>query len=268
MTRYRFLNTGALAALMIGLIATALPAQAQERENRRGEWSQRGNAERAERRAGGQRGEWRQQRQDQGREQDRRFDRSSARAQAEARAQAARNYGADRRGSYGATTRSERREDARESRQDYRQGYRAGQREDWRDDREDRQRAYARGYRAGDRSDDWRGGHYGRDNDRWDRRGWRSDNRYDWYRYRAANRSLFSPGRYYAPYRGYSYSRLGIGIRLGSPFYSNRYWINDPWRYRLPSAYGPYRWIRYYDDAVLVNVYSGEVADVIHNFFW
>ena len=111
-------------------------------------------------------------------------------------------------------------------------------------------------------------GRWGQNQGRWDNRSWRSDNRYDWYRYRASNRSLFSLGRYYAPYRGYSYSRVGIGVRLGSPFYANRYWINDPWRYRLPEVYGPYRWVRYYDDALLVDVYSGEVVDVINDFFW
>src|SRR5205085_2000176 len=44
----------------------------------------------------------------------------------------------------------------------------------------------------------------------WDRN-WRNDNRYDWQRYRYANRSLFSSGRYYAPYRNYRYNRLSIG---------------------------------------------------------
>lgn len=193
------------------------------------------------------------------------------------------DYGAAARGDYGATTRAERREDGRESRQDfrqgyragqvadgrsdrdaYRQGYRSGQREDWRDDRRDNRQSYARGYRDGDRSDN----RYGRDFRRWDNRGWRNDNRYDWHRYRSANRSIFSIGRYYAPYRSYSYSRLNIGFRLGSLFYSNRYWINDPWHYRLPPAYGPYRWVRYYDDALLVDIYTGEVVDVIHNLFW
>jgi len=116
---------------------------------------------------------------------------------------------------------------------------------------------------------DWRGdSRWGQDHPRWDNRGWRSDNRYDWYRHRASNRSLFSLGRYYAPHRGYSYSRIGIGFRLGSPFYSNRYWIDDPWQYRLPDVYGPYRWVRYYDDALLVDIYSGEVVDAIHDFFW
>ena len=79
---------------------------------------------------------------------------------------------------------------------------------------------------------------------------------------------MFRLGAYYSPYRNYSYRRLSIGFFLDSLFYSNRYWINDPWRYRLPEVYGPYRWVRYYDDALLVDVYSGEVVDVIHDFFW
>ena len=116
-----------------------------------------------------------------------------------------------------------------------------------------------------DRRDNYR---WGRDYPRWDHRGWRNDNRYDWYSYRAANHGLFNLGRYYAPHRGYSYSRINIGFRLGSPFYASRYWIGDPWRYRLPDVYGPYRWVRYYDDALLVDIYSGEVVDVVYNFFW
>ena len=44
--------------------------------------------------------------------------------------------------------------------------------------------------------------------------------------------------------------------------------ISDPWTYRLPEVYGPYRWIRYYDDVLLVNTYTGEVVDVVHNFFY
>jgi Ni/Co efflux regulator RcnB len=51
-------------------------------------------------------------------------------------------------------------------------------------------------------------------------------------------------------------------------FYSERYWINDPWQYRLPDVYGPYRWVRYYEDALLVDVTTGQVVDVIENFFW
>ena len=106
-----------------------------------------------------------------------------------------------------------------------------------------------------------------RDNDRWDR-GWRSDRRYDWRGHRERYRSYYRPGRYYAPYRHDRYRRFSIGIYLGSPFYSNRYWITDPWYYRLPPARGPYRWVRYYDDVLLIDIRNGYVVDVIHDFFW
>jgi hypothetical protein len=99
-------------------------------------------------------------------------------------------------------------------------------------------------------------------------RNWRNDNRYDWQRYRYSNRNLFRSGGYYAPYRGYSYNRLNIGFILDSLFYSNRYWLNDPFQYRLPAAPYGTQWVRYYDDVVLVDVYTGEVLDVIYDFFW
>jgi hypothetical protein len=112
---------------------------------------------------------------------------------------------------------------------------------------------------------DWRAGN---GNHRQWNRNWRSDNRYDWQRYRSANRSRYHIGRYYAPYRNYSYRRLSVGFYLDSLFFGSNYWINDPYQYRLPEVYGPYRWVRYYDDVLLVNVYTGEVVDVIYDFFW
>ncbi len=103
--------------------------------------------------------------------------------------------------------------------------------------------------------------------DRWNNN-WRNDRRYDWRGHRNTNRNYYSPGRYYSPYRGRSYSRLNIGFYLGSGYYGSRYWINDPWQYRLPAAYGPYRWVRYYDDVILIDIRNGRVVDVIHDFFW
>jgi Ni/Co efflux regulator RcnB len=38
--------------------------------------------------------------------------------------------------------------------------------------------------------------------------------------------------------------------------------------YNLPYAPWPYRWVRYYNDAVLVNTFTGEVVDVAYDFFW
>jgi len=96
---------------------------------------------------------------------------------------------------------------------------------------------------------------------------WRRDHRYDWRNYRTRHRSLFRLGRYHDPY-GWGYRRFSIGFSLGSGYYGSNYWLDDPWMYRLPPAYGPYRWVRYYDDALLVNIYTGQVVDVLHNFFW
>lgn len=97
---------------------------------------------------------------------------------------------------------------------------------------------------------------------------WRNDRRYDWRSYRDQNRNYYRPGRYYSPYRDRNYSRISIGFSLGSGYYGSRYWINDPWHYRLPAAYGPYRWVRYYDDVLLVDLRNGRVVDVIRDFFW
>ncbi len=119
------------------------------------------------------------------------------------------------------------------------------------------------------------------DNRRWDgnrwnnggreynwNRGWRNDRRYDWYGYRNRYRNYFYAPRYYNPYGyGYGYSRFSIGVYLDSLFYSNRYWLNDPGYYRLPAAPYGARWVRYYDDVLLVDIDSGYVIDVIHDFF-
>ena len=96
---------------------------------------------------------------------------------------------------------------------------------------------------------------------------WRRDHRYDWRSYRNSHRSLFRIGSYYDPY-GWGYRRFSIGFNLWPSYYGSNFWMNDPWQYRLPPAYGPYRWVRYYDDALLVNIYNGQVVDVLYNFFW
>ena len=106
----------------------------------------------------------------------------------------------------------------------------------------------------------------GRTSQRWVR-DWRNDNRYDWRRHRDRNRTTFRLGFYYDPF-GYSYRRYGLGSYLYPNYYQSNFWINDPWQYRLPPAYGPYRWVRYYNDALLIDTWTGEVVDVIYGFFW
>ena len=120
----------------------------------------------------------------------------------------------------------------------------------------------------GDRDRDRDGRDWSRHDD--DRRwsgDWRHDRRYNWSHHRNRYGSLYRLGRYYDPY-GWGYRRWSIGFSLWPSYYGSNYWLNDPWMYRLPPAYGPYRWVRYYDDALLVDIYTGMVVDVIHNFFW
>ncbi|KQS04564.1 hypothetical protein ASG11_10125 [Sphingomonas sp. Leaf357] len=129
-----------------------------------------------------------------------------------------------------------------------------------------------------DRGNDWRGnagrndnrfaGRGGNDRGAWNRN-WRGDTRYDWSRRRQYDRNAFHLPRYYAP-RGwnYGYRRFSIGLTLNAGLFANNYWIDDPYGYGLPEAYGPYRWVRYYNDALLVDIYSGEVVDTVYDIFW
>ncbi len=99
--------------------------------------------------------------------------------------------------------------------------------------------------------------------------GWRNDRRYDWQGWRNSHRDNYRVGQYRVPY-GYhgGYHRWGIGVRIDPIFFGQDYWIDNPDYYRLPPAYDDYRWVRYYNDALLIDVYSGTVVDEIPDFFW
>lgn len=280
--RIKFFTGGALAALAAALALTAVPAEAREAQQRQNQGQyQQSRADNGQRawRSGGresarqqrvapqalQQRSWTPQAQPQ---QQRSWTRPERPQQAQQQ-----QRGWAQRGNWSDPARQQQQQlRAPESRQTERWG--------GNDQRTERNRTYAdrdrnATYRNGDRdwrdnrnrttTRNWRDGN--RDGRSWDRN-WRGNNQYDWQRYRSTNRNAYRIGRYYSPYRNYSYRRLSIGVGLDSLFYSNRYWISDPWQYRLPEAYGPYRWVRYYNDALLVDIYSGEVVDVIYDFFW
>ena len=166
--------------------------------------------------------------------------------------------------------RREVRQDQREVNRDLRHGDYGEARRDTRELRSDRRDL------RGDRRD-WREDHRGD----WRRPGfvdpvwshrawsrdWRNNHAYDWRANRDFNRSIFSLPAYVWP-RGFSYRRFSVGVRIAPLFYSQRYWIVDPWRYRLPYASGGQRWVRYGDDVLLIDIRRGIVLDVIPNFFW
>ena len=87
----------------------------------------------------------------------------------------------------------------------------------------------------------------------------------DWRDYRQRNRALYAGGNWRAPF---GYSAFRPGVRIGQPYYAQRYWIADPYRYRLPRAAGFQRWVRHYDDLLLVDTRRGVVLDVIRGFYF
>lgn len=136
------------------------------------------------------------------------------------------------------------RRDVREERRELRDAYRRGDRRDIR--REQRDVRDARRELREDRRD------Y-----RWGRNDWR-----DW---RGRNRALYARGNWRAPFR---YNQWRPGARIAPTYYGRRYWINDPYRYHLPPAGRYQRWVRHYDDVVLIDQRRGVVVDVIRGFWW
>jgi hypothetical protein len=180
----------------------------------------------------------------------------------------------ERRGDIRAVRTDGRRDNFRDDRRDGRaDNWRDGRRDGWRDNRGNVRGNNWQRDRQNWRRDDWRWNYRGRDG--WDRRdfrrwdnGWRGNRSYNFVDYRRANRFVYRPGPYFAPYRAHRYNRFQTGFFLDSLFFQPRFFINDPINYRLPPVYGPYQWVRYYDDVMLVDIYTGEVVDVIHDFFW
>jgi len=95
---------------------------------------------------------------------------------------------------------------------------------------------------------------------------WRNDRRYDWRDRRRHNRSLFHIGLYIDPF-GWGYQPYSIGYDLAPNYYQQNYWI-DPGMYGLPYPPPGMQWVRYYNDALLIDMYSGQVVDAIQGFFW
>jgi Ni/Co efflux regulator RcnB len=93
----------------------------------------------------------------------------------------------------------------------------------------------------------------------------RGEGRREW-RYRGEAH----PAYRIAPYRypnGWAYRSWRIGERMPFLFLSPYYFI-DYFAYDLPPPPYGYRWVRYGPDALLVNVYTGEVEDVVYGIFY
>jgi Ni/Co efflux regulator RcnB len=89
----------------------------------------------------------------------------------------------------------------------------------------------------------------------------------DWRDYRRTHRSVYNRGAYRGP-RGYRYRPVTVGYRFAPSYYSRNYWISNPGTYRLQPARRGLSWVRYGNDAVLVNLRTGRVLEVNRGFFW
>lgn len=127
---------------------------------------------------------------------------------------------------------------------------------DARRDLREEQRELDRAYRRGDKRDVRE--------ERRDVREARRDYDRELRQYRQSHRSVYARGKWDAPFR---YHRWDRGAHLRSSYYAPRYYIADPWRYRLPPTRAGLRWVRHYDDVLLVNIRTGRVMEVHRGFF-
>jgi Ni/Co efflux regulator RcnB len=57
-------------------------------------------------------------------------------------------------------------------------------------------------------------------------------------------------------------------VRIAPSYWGSRYVIGDPWRYRLPSAGRYQRWVRHYDDVLLIDTRRGVRGARDPGFYW
>jgi Ni/Co efflux regulator RcnB len=74
-------------------------------------------------------------------------------------------------------------------------------------------------------------------------------------------------GTYHAP-RGYHYTRYSYGQRLPALYFASNFWLSDFVNFGLMAPPDGYVWVRYGDDAVLVDRYTGEILQVQYNVFY
>jgi Ni/Co efflux regulator RcnB len=114
--------------------------------------------------------------------------------------------------------------------------------------------------------------------------------RYDWHNYRQGHRppqwnqhvhdvdfhayqwNRTSQQRYhYRPYErpyGYYYRHWTYGQVFPTVFWSQNYWLTDYYSFGLVNPPYGYVWVRYGPDALLVNVYDGQILSVEYNVFY
>lgn len=74
--------------------------------------------------------------------------------------------------------------------------------------------------------------------------------------------------RPYEPPHGYYYRRWAYGQIFPTIFWTQNYWLTDYYSFGLDNPPYGYVWVRYGPDALLVNVYDGQILSVEYNVFY
>ncbi len=72
----------------------------------------------------------------------------------------------------------------------------------------------------------------------------------------------------YFPPHGYYYRRWVYGQVFPTIFWTQNYWLTDYYSYGLDNPPYGYVWVRYGPDALLVNVYNGQILSVEYGVFY
>jgi Ni/Co efflux regulator RcnB len=85
--------------------------------------------------------------------------------------------------------------------------------------------------------------------------------------YRQRHRHLYNRPAYVWP-NGHRYTALTVGSTLDNVFWGPRYRISNYSTYRLPYPGAHRQWVRYGNDAVLMNRRTGRIITVYNDFFF
>jgi Ni/Co efflux regulator RcnB len=86
------------------------------------------------------------------------------------------------------------------------------------------------------------------------------------YSYHGRTYTRFAAGRYHWP-RGYGYQRYAVGYHLPRAYWVRDYYIDNYADYDLGPPPDNYQWIRYGPDILLIDLDTGQIAQVVYGVF-
>ena len=112
---------------------------------------------------------------------------------------------------------------------------------------------------------DWGGYQPGHQPSQWNQNHHNFDPRpYQWNQY--ADHSY--RGQPYQPPRGWYDRRWAYGQILPAPFWARNYWLGNYWSYGLVNPPYGYVWVRYGNDALMVNIITGQILGSVYWLFY